>query len=73
MQKNTISDTLQDLVVKSEYSGLTGKTRFRTTMFGKLVLQVEYSYTDYDQHAGSTTRNNWRDARVEDLTLLEPK
>ncbi len=72
MQKNTISDTLQDLVVKSEYSGLTGKTRFRTTAFGKLILQVEYSYVDYHSDS-STTRVNWRDAKVEDLTLLEPK
>ena len=51
---------------------LTGKYRFRTNWFGKIILQVEYSITDYDP-TGSTTRTNWRDAKVEDLTLLEPK
>ncbi len=50
---------------------LTGKYRFRTNWFGKLILQVEYSITDYDS-TGSTTRTNWRDAQVEDLTLLDP-
>lgn len=50
---------------------LTGKYRFRTNWFGKLILQVEYSITDYDP-IGSTTRTNWRDAQVEDLTLLDP-
>lgn len=51
---------------------LTGKFRFRTNVFGKLILQVEYVYVDY-QGDSSTDRRNWRDARVEDLTLLEPK
>ena len=50
---------------------LTGKYRFRTNWFGKLILQVEYSITDYDP-TGSTTSTNWRDAQVEDLTLLDP-
>jgi hypothetical protein len=52
-------------------SKLTGKFRFRTNIFGKLILQVEFSVTDHDPH-GSSTRSNWRDAQVEDLTLLEP-
>lgn len=50
---------------------LTGKFRFRTNWFGKLILQVEYTYIDYVGDS-STDRRNWRDARVEDLTLLEP-
>lgn len=52
-------------------SHLTGKFRFRTNWFGKLILQVEYTYHDYAGDS-STERRNWRDARVEDLTLLEP-
>lgn len=50
---------------------LTGKFRFRTNWFGKLILQVEYTYTDFVADS-STERRNWRDAKVEDLTLLEP-
>lgn len=53
-------------------SHLTGKFRFRTNWFGKLILQVEYTYIDFVADS-STERRNWRDARVEDLTLLEPK
>lgn len=52
-------------------SKLTGKFRFRTNIFGKLILQVEFSSRYEDPH-GSSIKNDWRDAQVEDLTLLEP-
>lgn len=56
---------------------LTGKTRYRTTMFGKLVLQVEFTTNHCDPIGGSGyydeyTRNYWRDAKTTDLTLLMP-
>lgn len=41
---------------------LTGKTRYRTGWFGKLILQVEVR--------GKHSMFYWRDAKVEDLSLL---
>ncbi len=45
---------------------LTGNTRFRATWRGKLVLQVQYSYsaTIYGE---VTTAFGWRDAKTQDI------
>lgn len=56
---------------------LTGKTRYRTTMFGKLVLQVEELRYHCDNIGGSGYYDEyhskyWRDAKTTDLTLLMP-
>lgn len=67
-----MSKTIDVTPVLTSNNGLTGKFRFRTNIFGRLILQVQFSITDEDPH-GSHTRVNWRDASVEDLTLLEPK
>ena len=51
---------------------LTGETRYRFAMFGKLILQVKYSccYDDNDpREMRMTTR--WRDAVQDDLSELE--
>lgn len=53
-------------------SGLTGRTRYRSSWRGKLILQVEYKQHYFNDLNGSgyydegfTT--HWRDAKVEDL------
>ncbi len=53
---------------------LTGNTRHRLGWFGRLILQVEYSW----QHSGSGrlqpgvsfTSTGWRDATVVDIQAL---
>lgn len=50
---------------------LTGKTRFRVGMFGKLILQVQSHHTVCDRpDLGDPDRDVivWRDATIEDLT-----
>ena len=50
---------------------LTGKKRFRTTWRGKLVLQVQFSYTfTYSLSLVCETRYDWKDARLEDVEQL---
>lgn len=49
---------------------LTGKTRYRSSMFGKLVLQVEEEYLDFHP-LGTDTLLRWRDADFEDFQELE--
>lgn len=47
---------------------LTGKTRFRTGMWGKMILQVEYIHTSYDAYGGPERKNPaWRDATIQDF------
>lgn len=67
-----MSKTIDVSQIVDTTNHLTGKFRFRTNWFGKLILQVEYSYT-VTEGSSTTTRTNWRDGAVEDLTLLEPK
>jgi hypothetical protein len=45
----------------------TGKTRYRTSLFGKLILQVEVSYYE-DMPHGGMSRLKWRDAKLTDFT-----
>ena len=50
---------------------MTGKTRFRVSFLGKLVLQVEYAHNVCDRpDLGDPDWivKNWRDATIEDLT-----
>lgn len=47
---------------------LTGKTRHRRTIFGKMVLQVEY--VDTNPKPESEGKYNWMDARDIDLWEL---
>jgi hypothetical protein len=51
---------------------LTGKYRYRSTFFGKLVLQVEYS-EEYATCNGmdSETALHWRDAKLQDLNIVQ--
>lgn len=45
---------------------LTGKTRFRTGMFGKQILQVETKCRSYDFEGGGSFSPefiHWRDAK----------
>jgi hypothetical protein len=46
---------------------VTGKTRYRATFFGKMILQVEVSYYD-DMPHGGVDRVKWRDANLTDFT-----
>lgn len=49
-------------------SKLTGRLRYRTGAFGKVVLQVEehrFGMPAYSRHVGCWT--DWRDADVQDL------
>lgn len=59
---------------------LTGRFRFRISLFGKLVLQVEYEKKHYDHDSGNGydiyhedeyyTRH-WRDAKESDVSAIE--
>ena len=62
---------------------LTGKIRYRSSFFGKLILQVQYqkkwnSYS-YCPHSGVDEESPshgrvstcWRDAKITDLTELD--
>ena len=54
---------------------LTGTTRYRTGFLGVVILQVQESVTvDEDVGYGMGTHSSqylrWRDARVQDLTIL---
>lgn len=51
---------------------LTGKCRYRSTFFGKLVLQVQYS-REYSTCGGydSETALEWRDAKIQDLNVVQ--
>lgn len=50
---------------------LTGKKRFRTTWRGKLVLQVQYSYTHtFQPGLVCETRYDWKDAKLVDVEQL---
>lgn len=51
-------------------SKLTGQTRLRTNWFKKLILQVEIDEKWFTTGDGWTYRKVWRDARVEDLSVL---
>ncbi len=51
---------------------LTGNTRYRTNLFGKLILQVEVSQCDYDyQPCGDVSPyyKIWRDAKTTDISF----
>jgi hypothetical protein len=48
---------------------LTGHVRYRASLFGRLILQVEVSYYD-DMPHGGTDRLKWRDAKITDLALI---
>lgn len=51
---------------------LTGKCRYRSNFFGKLVLQVQYSQ-EYSTYNDMDTRTvlYWRDAKVQDLNIIQ--
>lgn len=51
---------------------LTGKCRYRSNFFGKLVLQVQYS-REYGTCNDMETRTvlYWRDAKVQDLNIIQ--
>lgn len=52
---------------------LTGRSRYRTTWTGKVVLQVEESGQLYDPRGGgsySSDQFRWRDARLQDLSII---
>lgn len=52
---------------------LTGNTRHRNGMFGRLILQVEERRTDIDRYDLEERQFTiWRDAKVEDLCALAP-
>lgn len=54
---------------------LTGKTRYRPSFFGKLILQVEYveinTYTTCWQtcETEKVVSSYWRDASIKDFTI----
>lgn len=52
--------------------GLTGNTRYRISLLGKVVLQVEYEDWDYVGDCGfyTGTVTKWRDANFRDLQEL---
>lgn len=51
---------------------LTGKCRYRSTFFGKLVLQVQYHYEHTSgDYMDTRTITSWRDAKTQDLTVLQ--
>ena len=46
--------------------GLTGKFKFRKTLWGKIVLQIEEEVTPFWSKSGALKRR-WRDATLMDL------
>jgi hypothetical protein len=51
---------------------LTGRHRYRSTVTGRLVLQLETANTGPHQRAdGCYEYIEWRDARVEDLLVVQ--
>lgn len=55
---------------------ITGNTRHRVGLFGKLILEVEENYVAaYSGIGGANpipvTKTRWRDARLSDLYLIE--
>jgi len=53
---------------------LTGNCRYRSGMFGRLILQVEYEFCRYCKYGRfSDTEIKWRDAKVTDLQPLHNK
>jgi hypothetical protein len=50
--------------------GLTGKFRFRKTLWGKIVLQIEDEVKPFWSKAGALKRR-WRDATLMDLAAPE--
>ncbi len=51
---------------------LTGRIRYRTSFWGKVVVQVEETYNYYSCEGGgsySPTFSSWRDAKTEDLLV----
>ncbi len=51
---------------------LTGEVKFRTTIMGKLVLQVQYFYLS-SFYGDIYSFVGWRDAKVNDLRILPDK
>lgn len=50
-------------------SRLTGNSRFRLGLRGRLILQVEERFVEVNNRFGDPTRwTIWRDAKVTDLT-----
>ncbi len=51
---------------------LTGNTRLRLGLFGRLILQVELGSRVWNDHTKwNENRLEWRDASVAHLTMLE--
>jgi hypothetical protein len=50
--------------------GLTGKFRFRKTLWGKIVLQIEEEVKPFWSKSGALKRR-WRDATLMDLAAPE--
>jgi hypothetical protein len=51
---------------------LTGRTKYRSTWRGKLILQVEEEWSDDCLYSGPRNSGKlWRDARTEDLAELQ--
>jgi len=62
--------TMSDL----EFIKRTGRIRFRKTLFGKIVLQVEEKGSSYCSYGGgsySPDVSYWRDAKETDITIKE--
>jgi len=54
---------------------LTGNIRYRNSLFGKLILQVEYKLNHCDDVYGSGYFDeyetvHWRDATVKDIPII---
>lgn len=52
---------------------LTGRFRYRQGWFGKLILQVQETGQYFDSYSGGTFSprfTGWRDARIEDLSII---
>lgn len=51
---------------------LTGNIRLRSTLFNRLVLQVEEAYLDFDKLGLTGVRlYQWRDAKIADLGNID--
>jgi hypothetical protein len=52
---------------KNDNTQLTGRTRYRSSLLGKLILEVEFYYLEASTTTTARPVTYWRDAKVTDL------
>lgn len=63
------AEGLRSLDLSTGQTGLTGKYRFRSGLFGRMVLQVQFYWTGMPAYSRTVvTEPRWRDATALDLS-----